>query len=655
MNFAAQALEWDLEFLKEQIRLAPVDPPPDSISNWIQGRRMMPSGTPFPGFWNNAHTPYLIQLMNMMSPSSHIHHIAFMKAAQMGATAVMENVMAFYMGAAPTSILYCAAIEEALKKWSQKRLDPLIETCGLRHLMSKGLNNKSGDKVLLKLFVGGDLNMASLGSAAALRSDAIRLLIRDEVDGTKESLDTGEGSCMSVSEARTESWGDRAKIFDLSTPSIDGHSAIQKAYLRGDRRKFYVPCPRCGAEQVLEWGSDKESWGMRAEKVAGELKYAYYLCKHCHDPILNIDKEFMLPRGEWRPTSKSQKLNYLSYQISGLYRPVGMKTWTHMWEKYEDGLEDEEDMRSFVNLQLGECYKETGSRPKVEHVIELKSGYKSGTIPDGVLFLTAAVDVQVGSKKDPANPPRLEMEICGHGKDWRTSSISYHRIEGAVDDETAGAWLDLTELMDGGGFEFKRDDGLEFGVNLTAIDSGTLTEVVYAYCKDKDNVHPIKGFHPKQRKPVKGDPNDPVLPGSHHHKYRITSLSGDVLLHANTVRYKDSIYKNLAKKWNGIGLKPKGFCEFPNDYPKKYFDMLTSEVKIRRKGRDAGYDNQGRRNESLDCRVYNLCAADVFLKEKIDAIKAYYLGIGTSKEDLAKIDYVYLFEALALETTRLVG
>jgi phage terminase large subunit GpA-like protein len=70
-------------------------------------------------------------------------------------------------------------------------------------------------------------------------------------------------------------------------------------------------------------------------------------------------------------------------------------------------------MRSYVNIYAGLPYKDTGSRPKLSTVIALKGNYVSGTVPEGVLFLTAAVDVQAGSQKDPDNPPRLEMEVLG--------------------------------------------------------------------------------------------------------------------------------------------------------------------------------------------------------------------------------------------------
>jgi len=45
--------------------------------------------------------------------------------------------------------------------------------------------------------------------------------------------------------------------------------------------------------------------------------------------------------------------------------------------------------------------------------------------------------------------------------------------------------------------------------------------------------------------------------------------------------------------------------------------MLTSEELMR----DGSYDNKGRRNEALDCRVYALAAADVHLKNEAEELR----------------------------------
>jgi phage terminase large subunit GpA-like protein len=597
-------------------------------------------------------------MMDDMSPSSPIRREANMKAAQMGATAVMENVTAFYMGACPADILYISATEKLLLKWAEKRLEPLIDSCGIRELIVSSetvnlssKNRRSGDKILSKIFRGGSLGMATFNSASSLRMDSVRILLRDEIDGAPLILVTGEGNMMEVSEARTAAWDDRAKVLDNSTPTIEGQSAIEAAYLDGDQRKYFVPCPLCGKFQELRWGNEDTQYGVKPIKEGGGLKSAYYQCDHCHDAIFNHQKTEMLAKGVWKPTAKSCSPDYRSRHISGIYRPPGMRSWMAMWQKYEKALDDPEKMRGFRNLDLGLSYRISGSRPKVKHVIELRGGYRSGTIPDGVLFLTAAVDVQRGSSNDPSKPARLEVEVCGHGKDFRTWSIQYLRFEGKVDDANDGAWEDLYQYEQLGKFIFRRSDGREFAPALTFIDSGDgdTTSVVYDFCKRWINCYPIKGTGALQAKP--GDPSDKLSPSKFFRKFAKTVIDGLQLITISTILYKNTIYNNVKIKRQPTGDQKRGFCAFPVDYDNKYFDMLTSEERLP----DGSYDNFGRRNEALDLRVYNLCACDLFLIEKIDEIKAYLRGQGATKAELVLVDHSYVLEHLRIETERKIG
>jgi phage terminase large subunit GpA-like protein len=595
------SLNSDVDFLLGLNDLLKTEPPPSSIAKWIANKRVLPQGTPFPGLWKNERTPFWVELMDDMSPNSPITFTVNMKAAQMGATAVMENIIGFYIGACPASILYVNAIEDLLKKWASKRLEPLIDSCELRELMINNTGNansrRTGDKVLSKIFHGGDLDMASANSAPSLRADTKRIGLLDEIDGAREVLSTGEGSWLEVVLARLFAWGDLMKVIANSTPTAAGKSPIENLYLQGDQRKFLVPCPRCGKFQILRWGNENTQYGVKPIKEGGKLKDAYYLCEHCRDAFFNYEKDDFLGLGRWEPTSKSDSESMRSRHISGIYRPVGMRTWKNMYEKYDKVKDEPDKMRGFVNLDLGEPYKEIGGRPPVEHVYELRGGYKSGTIPDGVLFLTAAIDVQRGSLKDPSNPPRLEMEICGHGEGFRTWSILYKRFEGAIRDENEGAWLKLNEFAEEGGMVFERDDGMQFGVKVTFVDSGDgpMTDIIYRFCDGWSNTFPSKGFNALKAK--KGEASDPMKPNEFFIKYRQSKVGATLLFTISTVYYKEQLYKNLRKTRRATGEQLKGFCEFPVDYPNKYFKMLTAEERLS----DGSYEAYGRRNEALDC------------------------------------------------------
>jgi phage terminase large subunit GpA-like protein len=501
--------------------------------------------------------------------------------------------------------------------------------------------------------VGGTLDMASAQSAPSLRSESKRVLIRDEIDGAPAQLKSGEGNWLDVSYVRTNAWGARRKVMDFSTPTTFEASLVNEEYLRGDQRKFFVPCPHCGQFQILEWGNTGSTHGIKADTVNGKVSKVYYICDFCHEAFFNHDKTTMLPNGQWRPTGESFSKYYRSYQISSLYSPIGMLNWVELYEKYLAAMEKPDGMRSFVNLYLGEPFKEVGARPKLENVMELRGGYRQNNVPDGVLFVTASIDVQRGSHSDKGNPPRLEMEVCGHGEKFRTWSIAYERFEGEVTDPYDGAWAKLTEYGHKTEFKFKRSDGRLFPTVLILIDSGdgNLTDVVYRFTAGWGDTFPSKGFNAlKKRKYEDGD----VIGPANFKRYRKMPIGEDIkLVEISTNFYKTHLYNNLKIKRQDIDPQRPGFCDFPVDYGEKYFKMLTAEEKrIDRDGMPSFHCPSGRRNEALDVRVMNLCAADVFLDSEVLYYKAKAIDGGSSKEDVKIIDHRLILDQLIKATAR---
>ena len=61
----------------------------------------------------------------------------------------------------------------------------------------------------------------------------------------------------------------------VSTQTIKGNSRIQQFYEQGDQRKFYVRCPDCNDETLLEWKD------VHFQKDNGILKDANIVCKGC--------------------------------------------------------------------------------------------------------------------------------------------------------------------------------------------------------------------------------------------------------------------------------------------------------------------------------------------------------------------------------------
>ena len=264
--------------------------------------------------------------------------------------------------------------------------------------------------------------------------------------------------------------------------------------------------------------------------------------------------------------------------------------------------------------------------------MDLQSKYKSGEVLDGVLFITIGADVQIGSSVDKRNPPRIELEVLGHGRNYKTWSIEYKIFFGGTKDPFSGAFEQMYNWMKNTRCFYKTKFGVNMGVSLGLMDSGegrVLMPVVYEFCKRTNGlIMPCKGFYGLKQKT--GDKWISDIPGSmDKSKYRITKIDGDTtLVGISTIYYKDSFYSNLNKTREEGDIQKPGFCDFPVDYDKRYFSQLISEVKNKE---DGSYSAQGRRTEALDCRVYAVCAGDVYLDYNLKAMRESAISKGMNR------------------------
>jgi phage terminase large subunit GpA-like protein len=107
-----------------------------------------------------------------------------MKGAQIGATEIGCNFIGYIMHIAPGPILMVQPTDSSVEKVSKTRIDTLIAACP--ELSSRVGAPKSRDgknTINMKLFPGGILILTGANSGAGLRSQPVRYLILDEVDG----------------------------------------------------------------------------------------------------------------------------------------------------------------------------------------------------------------------------------------------------------------------------------------------------------------------------------------------------------------------------------------------------------------------------------------------------------------------------------------
>lgn len=580
-----------------------------------------------PGYFRFAVCPYMREIVDCLSVDSPVREVALMKGVQICATtAGLENGILYGIEHVKTAPMMLVTADANLAK---VRLDsyilPMIQASGLNHLITsadEGNSRKTGKTNKKIEWIGGGFLMP-LGAQNpnAFRSIPIRFLFRDEIDGWP--LETKDGDPIELTTARTKSYEDSRKIFDLSTPALSGTSKIEKQYRRGDQRKYFVRCLRCDHAQVLRWRQvDKDTgvvsgviWDMNDEGqlVPGSVRY---LCINCQHPHTNEDKtQLLAPEcgAEWRPTATPEAPHIRSYHISALYSPVGMQSWEACvrdwlaaWDVKNNRVKDGAKLQVFYNNILGEPFEMVGDKVQFSQVSPHRRGfYRYGEVPNKwaiehagspVLFTVCTVDVHRNN---------LAVAVWGWCRGRRVFLLDYWRFEGSTETPTdPSTWGRLSQLLETK--EYVADDGKRYRIEIAMIDSGYLTDHVYKFCAQYETgVFPIKGHGATQSRVAK-------------HFMEGETPMGHLAFGVTVDLYKDRWGAALRMGWDKHGIQPEGFFNAPSDATDKQLKELTVEkrgpLKNQRTNEIIGWTwhrPNGVENELWDLLVYGSAAHDI--------------------------------------------
>ena len=573
-----------IEAILDGLKPDPVEP----MSDWADEYRVLnQSYAAESGKWRTDRTPYLREIMDAFSPSNRCEFVTIMKGAQLGFTEALTNMLGYIIHRSPAPTMMVQPTQNLAKRYSKQRLATMISDMPvLKGLVADPRARDSGNTTLAKSFDGGVLFIAGANSAADLRSVPVRFLLLDEVDGYPYDVD-GEGDPIELAVNRTKTFA-RRKILIGSTPTVKDVSRVEREYLKGDQRKYHVPCPHCGEMDELTWPNikwDKNEDGQHLPETA------YYVCTHCGGMIDESNKTEMLAKGKWVATKpdNNKRDKRRSYHINSLYSP--WESWADMTVKFLDAQQDPHLLKTFINTSLGECFDEAQNRHDQNDLMKHAEDYSLRTLPTGVLLVTAGIDTQDN---------RVEVVLWGWGRSEESWVIDYHIFYG--DPATNQIWEELDEYLQK---DFKHTSGEIVKISACAVDTGGHhTQKVYDFCRLRRHrrVLAIKGSSLKSR-PVIGRPTnqDITMKGK-------TVKNGVQLWPIGTDTAKSVIYGRY-----GIEVGQPASIHFSKDLPDEFYAQITAEKLITRYHR--GHPIQEwvkpshKRNEVLDCTVYALAAA----------------------------------------------
>lgn len=555
-----------------------------SVSDWAgRYRRLSSKSAAEPGPWRNERIPYLRAIMDALDAGHPAPLVVFMGSSQVAKSECGLNWIGKTIHWTPGSFLALFPSEKDARKWVRSRLQTMLtETPELRALVPPGRKNDSENTLQEKHFPNGVLFTGSANIPTDVAAISVPYLLLDEVDRFPPALED-EGDPVELAKRRTATFAWR-KVFEASTPTTEEGSRIWRDYQSSTQDRYYVPCPHCGHMQVLRWD------GLRWPE--GKPQQAEYACEECGALIQEHHKTQMLAGGEWRPTFPERESEIKGFHINGLYTPIGLgDTWAQHARAWERAKGNPAREQVFANTRLGEVVRTEGALVEWEVLQRRREPYRLRTIPDGVLVLTAGVDVQ----RD-----RLEIQIIGHGRGERLTVVDYHVIPG--DPTRDEVWQALDAYL---AREIATDTGVPLRLSAVAVDSSDLQHEVINYTRTRKSrgVFAVKGSAVLNRPPI-GKPSlvDVNYRGAVYKRGAEQYQIGVSVL-------KHTLYGRLRAdegKPDHPVLPADRHVRFSVDLGEDYFRQLSAEVfDARARKWIKTYD----RNEALDTFVYAMAAS----------------------------------------------
>lgn len=560
-------------------------PPPQlTVSEWADGYRFLSrEGSAEPGRWSTDRAPYQREIMDSLT-SPGVVEVILMCSAQVGKTEAILNFLGYIIDLDPSPVLYLNPTLGESEARSKERFAPMLrDTPVLNGKVADPRARDSGNTVLLKNFAGGFIAMAGANSPASLASRPVRRVVADEVDRYPASAGT-EGDPIALATKRTATFGSRRLIFKTSTPTIKGISRIEKDFNRGDRRHYLVSCPHCGHEHTFDW--DCIEYPGKSSEAADTFR-PVHVCPNCAKSVTESQKSQMLAAGKWQATAVGDR-GVVSFCLNELYSP--WKTWRDIAADYEVARKDPEQYKVWWNTSRGLPYElQEGEQLESDRILTRaqKSNYSSSEVPEGVLALVAAVDVQ---------GDRLECGVWGFGGEKRSWLIVHRVLTGNPAKDAL--WQDLDQWISAG---FLHESGVTFPVRGVAVDANYETELVKSQVRARQakGWRAVRGEGDRQgrKRSLVSAPSDQDV------RFKGKRLKGGLKLWTIGVDRAKEVLKSRAK----VEEEGENFIAFPRDLDIGAAEQFCSEVQIikHKNGQSfVRWEMVGERNEVWDCAVY---------------------------------------------------
>lgn len=424
--------------------------PKQTVVEWAEANLMLTGRqTESPGPFSTAVRPYMREPMeNWRDPS--VSETVLCWGSQTAKTTTLMAGLSWLIDSEPCPAMWLMPSIDLARSFSKSRWLPMLEDSPA--MQSNFPDDRNQMTNLEQHFRRSTLTFIGSNSPANLASRPVRVLIGDEVDKFAPATEK-EADALDLAEQRLKAFSS-SKLFLTSTPT-DADGRIWQRFLRGDQRRYYLPCPHCKERVKLEWKQVKWDEGAKGPDGAwnmGQVRSsAYHECPLCKGKITDAQKVAALRHGTWVPENPNAMPGVRSYHLSSIYSPDRKCTFGHLAVAFLEATASIIGLQGFINGNLAEPW-EGQSAPREREELIVAGAEAVGDNP--VRFMS--VDVQ-------ASAPWFWFVI----REWAENGDSRLVDAGPLD-----TWEDV------------RSKQVEHGVpdiHFTT-DSGYDAQTVYAEC-----------------------------------------------------------------------------------------------------------------------------------------------------------------------------
>ncbi|EIQ4579668.1 phage terminase large subunit family protein, partial [Escherichia coli] len=602
----------------------------DAVAQYM--RVPMGAGNSVP--WDPLVAPYVIEPMNCLA-SREYDAVIFVGPARTGKTiGLIDGWVIYNVICDPADMLIIQMTEEKAREHSKKRLARTFRVSP--EVVSRLSPNKNDNNVYDRTFLAGNYLKIGWPSVNIMSSSDYKCVALTDYDRFPEDID-GEGDAFSLASKRTTTFMSSGMTLVESSPGRDvkdvkwrrtsPHEAppttgILSLYNRGDRRRWYWPCPHCG-EYFQPCGDVVAGFRDIADPVLAS-EAAYIQCPSCSGRIMPEQKRELNGRGVWLRDGESinadgsrygdpRRSRIASFWMEGpaaAYQTLSQLVYKLLTAEQEyETTGSEETLKTVINTDWGLPYLPRASmeQRKSELLEQRAEPVLSRSVPDGVNFLVATVDVQAGRHR------RFVVQVTGYGSRGERWIIDRYNITQSLRGDSDGEsqridpasypedWDVLLTDVFHKSWPLASNPSQQMRLMAMAVDSGGedgVTDNAYKFwrrCRRDGlgkRIYLFKGDSIRRAKLITR-----TFPDNTGRTGRRAQAAGDVPLWLlQTDALKDRVNNALWRDSPG-----PGYVHFPDWLGSWFYDELTYEER----SSDGKWSKPGRgANEAFDLMVY---------------------------------------------------